>query len=506
MSNLALPTAAQVHATRQLIANRIREIESAQEQIRQHEAHIAALRSSIDGIHKAIAADEAYIAPVRRLPFEMLGEIIALVSTHPSASVQVLRHLGSVCRTWRHATLSTPKAWTQIHIYVPHDNDDTGRPRQALQTLQHVREWFERSGSCKKDVFLSGYAGKDQVFVPILEYVLSRCSEMRTFVPSVNLWDNAWAKHLSRPMPELRALDVSRVTLDKDLVSALARSSPHLSCLKVERSSADALVPLQHRLKSLRIEGITAGSLLCILRSGQGFSNLRALSGTLRVDHYSGPSSSTNTTSLSNLRILSLVVDDIAVPFLENLHMPRLESLALYRFASTIRPVTKKQVAEFLNFGANGDLPLRELRLTNFWISDADLLKLLKRTPELELLAILNGKTSDKVMDALSSKQPGKPARWLCPHLSRLCVISDPSSKSDKFRVSQEGIGALVTARLRANLHAPAVPPVARLTDVHLDVRDIVFGDALDGDSGWHFAPSHDKPRWWRDQSNSMDV
>ncbi|EJD52409.1 hypothetical protein AURDEDRAFT_24043, partial [Auricularia subglabra TFB-10046 SS5] len=105
------PTAVQVGVTRQRIASRLREIESAEEQIRRHESQIVALRSKIENIHEAIAADEAYIAPVRRLPFEVLGEVVTLVATDPHAPVQVLRDLASICQTWRKATLRTPKAW-----------------------------------------------------------------------------------------------------------------------------------------------------------------------------------------------------------------------------------------------------------------------------------------------------------------------------------------------------------------------------------------------------------
>ncbi|EJD52408.1 hypothetical protein AURDEDRAFT_111129 [Auricularia subglabra TFB-10046 SS5] len=203
--------------------------------------------------------------------------------------------------------------------------------------------------------------------------------------------------------------------------------------------------------------------------------------------------------------------------------MPRLESLAVSRESPSLHNVTKKQVAAFLQFDTDGDLPLRELRLCNFWVSDADLLKLLKRSPRLELLAIVNGKTSDKVIDALSAKQPGKPARWICPNLSRICIISDSSSKSDKFRVTGDGMGALVTARLRANLSTPrraAGPAVARLMNVRLDNYDVVFSNILDVDWAWkldeeaswrfnYIDPTHlmsRGPRWWHYQSQWEEI
>ncbi|EJD35995.1 hypothetical protein AURDEDRAFT_117184, partial [Auricularia subglabra TFB-10046 SS5] len=166
MSFSPLPTAAQVGAARQVIADQLREVESVTEQIRQHEAHISALRSKIGKIHEAIAANEAYIAPVRRLPFEVLGEVVTLVATDPHAPAQVLRDLASICQTWRKATLRTPRAWTKVDIQVPsgrlfrlgdddRDNHTRG-PREKLRTLRDVQEWYDRSGCCKKDVSVCG--------------------------------------------------------------------------------------------------------------------------------------------------------------------------------------------------------------------------------------------------------------------------------------------------------------------------------------------------------------
>ncbi|EJD52402.1 hypothetical protein AURDEDRAFT_120142 [Auricularia subglabra TFB-10046 SS5] len=477
MSSAPLPTAAQAGATRQLIANRHREIESAEEQIRQHESHISALRLKIDKMHDEIVAAEAYLAPVRRLPFEVLGEIVALLATDPHAPVQVLRHLASVCNTWRKATLRTPKAWTNVNIDIPSPrssrrDENAAGPRKTLQTLRDVQEWYDRSGCRKKDVTLCAESENDQV-VSILELVLSRSSELRTFVPSLYL-KGGLARHLSRPMPALQALDVSFVTLDQDVLSPLTRAS-RLSCLRMDRlPSADILVPLQTRLKSLEISEISAESFFCMLRAGTGLVNLQALCASVPIDHLAGSLSlDESVIPLPNLRTLFLEVEDITIPFLEMMQMPRLESLAVSRESST-RNATKKQ-------------------------------------------------TSDKVIDALSAKQPGKPARWICPNLSRICIISDSSSKSDKFRVTQDGMGALVTARLRANLSTPrraAGPAVVRLMDVRLDNHDAVFSSILSVDWTWkldeeesfgfdNIDPRHflcGEPRWWHCQSNWEEI
>ncbi|EJD35994.1 hypothetical protein AURDEDRAFT_174914 [Auricularia subglabra TFB-10046 SS5] len=177
-------------------------------------------------------------------------------------------------------------------------------------------------------------------------------------------------------------------------------------------------------------------------------------------------------------------------PVLEILNMPQLESLTLARRQHHKDQVTKKQVAALLHFHTTGNLPLREFRLSDLWISDADLLQIMKRSPRLELLAIVNGKTSDKFLTQSSTKR-GRPARWICPNLSRVCIMTDHSSKSDKFKVSKEGMGAFVAARLRVNQASSTrggAPSVSRLMNVRLDEDDIIFDNILNVDWAW----SHD--------------
>ncbi|EJD52400.1 hypothetical protein AURDEDRAFT_55710, partial [Auricularia subglabra TFB-10046 SS5] len=111
MSYAPLPTTAQVGLTLELISSKHRKIAAAERQIQEYEARIAALRSEISTIQNDIASTEAYLAPVRRLPIDILGEIVTICATDPDASVQVLRALASISRKWREATLRTPKAW-----------------------------------------------------------------------------------------------------------------------------------------------------------------------------------------------------------------------------------------------------------------------------------------------------------------------------------------------------------------------------------------------------------
>ncbi|KZV83159.1 hypothetical protein EXIGLDRAFT_626069, partial [Exidia glandulosa HHB12029] len=107
MSYAPLPTAKELASTRARIAAQRVEIEGL-------EAQAARLREKANAVRHEMAANEAYIAPIRRLPFDVLAQIFVLCATALGASPQVLRTLSSVCRKWRDVTLATPRAWSKV--------------------------------------------------------------------------------------------------------------------------------------------------------------------------------------------------------------------------------------------------------------------------------------------------------------------------------------------------------------------------------------------------------
>ncbi|KIM29287.1 hypothetical protein M408DRAFT_121946 [Serendipita vermifera MAFF 305830] len=119
----ALPSQSEIEHTREAIQQLQNAIQDILEQAR--------LR--IVPLEKEIAARQGWIAPVRKLPVEILTEIF-LYSRAVSELSPVT--ISEVCRLWRRVILATPQAWTLIYLRTEeHDRDDT----------QYLTTFIERS-------------------------------------------------------------------------------------------------------------------------------------------------------------------------------------------------------------------------------------------------------------------------------------------------------------------------------------------------------------------------
>lgn len=72
-------------------------------------------RQRISALKEGIAIRRAWIAPIRKLPVEILSEIFVHCRT---VSWLAPVKISEVCRLWRQVVLSTPRAWTSIHFRV----------------------------------------------------------------------------------------------------------------------------------------------------------------------------------------------------------------------------------------------------------------------------------------------------------------------------------------------------------------------------------------------------
>ena len=120
-------------------------------------------------IQKRIDDHNVILAPVRRLPLDVLHEIFFhCLPTHrnpimKSSESPIL--LTRICHSWRAVALSSPRIWSKIHIPLPGDpSSSTGygiiteettlssRRQRYSDLLQLrcdvVREWLSRSGTC----------------------------------------------------------------------------------------------------------------------------------------------------------------------------------------------------------------------------------------------------------------------------------------------------------------------------------------------------------------------
>ncbi|KAJ7592507.1 hypothetical protein C8J56DRAFT_478812 [Mycena floridula] len=96
-----------------------------------------------------VASYKAILAPIRRLPSEVLQEIFVSClppgkAVAPSTTVAPLL-LGRISRSWRELALSTPPLWASIHVVFP--TDDESESFSVQQLYHEVEGWITRSGT-----------------------------------------------------------------------------------------------------------------------------------------------------------------------------------------------------------------------------------------------------------------------------------------------------------------------------------------------------------------------
>ena len=99
-----------------------------------HEATINSLEDQRDELEAKISKAQAYLAPVRKLPDELLSEVFVIIWC--AGDKKCGWKLASVCRLWRRVALSLPKIWSAIHL----------KTTTAACPAEIIRLWLERSG------------------------------------------------------------------------------------------------------------------------------------------------------------------------------------------------------------------------------------------------------------------------------------------------------------------------------------------------------------------------
>ncbi|KZW02255.1 hypothetical protein EXIGLDRAFT_829454 [Exidia glandulosa HHB12029] len=470
MSYLPLPTAVETQTTRALITARHEEIRAVELEIQEFEREIQSRAEKIALIRDDIAQKESFIAPVRRLPFDVLAEIVVASASDHATSVHALRTLSSLCRTWRDATLRTPRAWTKItfiHPFLGSVEPDVAR--SALSTLRDVRLWLLRSGTCPADAIFELFRMRDAAKEnEIFDIVYANASRLRSLTISTEVprADVALVKKaLAQPMPLLEHLGVDSYVGRLDAASRgtiLWTHLPRLSSVALHFDLDHLPDAVRGQLRDLRIVQADP-SILNELRTEGRYSLLQSLRITSLPTLGALPS---RPVELAGLRVLYLDLDTIRAgpSFMRSITVPKLERLALRLSHTHIIDMTKKEAASMLDSVFKLSPPLRELRLQGISLSDVELHKALCHLPLLEGLVMLDVKTSDKLSDALS--EPRRRGGWICPRLTHLCIGNAVATYGHKYSVSRVGMEKLVQARSLAG-------DVATLRHVRLDTSEL---------------------------------
>jgi hypothetical protein len=158
-------------------------------------------------------------APIRRLPFEILGNIFV----NCLEGTFILPHindapllLGRVCRAWRLVTISTPLLWTSVLVQLP--------PKTTSASLQlGLHCWLLRSGALPLTIRIDSHPvyGLPSDFFDIFSLSFTRWHNLKLHIPSEYLphllqHSESWGSRLTR-------LTLSSDTSINDYLDILSR-------------------------------------------------------------------------------------------------------------------------------------------------------------------------------------------------------------------------------------------------------------------------------------------
>ncbi|KAJ7153890.1 hypothetical protein C8R43DRAFT_1235295 [Mycena crocata] len=126
---------------------------SLSDELARLEALIRDLSSQRDKVQESIELQRALIAPIRRLPDDVLRELfLACLPTHRNAAMSPVEPpllLCRICSVWRALALATPMLWASLHTHI-----DFILPRE--DRAHAVAQWVGRSAACPLSLSMSG--------------------------------------------------------------------------------------------------------------------------------------------------------------------------------------------------------------------------------------------------------------------------------------------------------------------------------------------------------------
>ncbi|KAL1711006.1 hypothetical protein EV121DRAFT_274987 [Schizophyllum commune] len=124
-------------------------------------SQLSKLQAQIDAVRLQAAVNRSVLAPIRRLPQELLADIFLRVAADTwtqSPSGRMRLQVSEVCHTWRLTALATPALWANIH-FQPQNEADPSLWAEAIQ------RWFQRSQNMPMRLFMD----IDRYYTPFTE-------------------------------------------------------------------------------------------------------------------------------------------------------------------------------------------------------------------------------------------------------------------------------------------------------------------------------------------------
>ncbi|KAK6996980.1 hypothetical protein R3P38DRAFT_3407135 [Favolaschia claudopus] len=211
--------------------------------IQEIDTEIAELHNAIDvlltekaTLRSYIQAHRTLVAPIRRIPPEILSEIFEACLPNERncvmSSAEAPMLLGRVCSSWRTLSLSTPSLWCRLHIVEPMLNTDALaahiiREQMYARRVEAARAWLERSCQCPLSISLTGSDRRATANTPQSS---GTAGILQALIPFASRWENISlrASHAALEcLSNLSEQDVPLLTrLHIDRVGSSSRPAP----------------------------------------------------------------------------------------------------------------------------------------------------------------------------------------------------------------------------------------------------------------------------------------
>ncbi|KAK0434425.1 hypothetical protein EV421DRAFT_1335560 [Armillaria borealis] len=408
---------ADVHAEsmRQTLAGLIPKLDKYDAEIRELEETLAYLKHRRTDLAHSISVYKTYLAPIRRLPVELLCKFFLEASavgdrfpigndireTFQSHSQTSLR-IASVCSYWRSVSLSFPPLWSVM--FIDADDDNLSRSTRELLSLYQRR-------SCTKPIHIGisaqpcGHRSDD---IPILPYmslktIFSPSSSLLNFSSCCSLiFDMRLASpsDLALPSPgfvSLERLDLVGFVNDSDInntttLSSLFHDAPQLRELHLHDTWSTTFPDVGidcSAIRTLWLEQYEYDTQWDeIVRILGNFPSLDVL-----VFYCGWFKNITTTVTIPGVRVLRICAgDEIPVRLLHVLMLPDLRCLEIFDDEKSDGPIIIAPeeidviVASFVRSSF-----INELRFDKVVIRDVDLIRILESVPKLTKVALVEG-------------------------------------------------------------------------------------------------------------------
>ncbi|KAJ7154901.1 hypothetical protein C8R43DRAFT_949866 [Mycena crocata] len=462
-----------------------------------------------DEIWESIELKQALIAPVRRIPDDVVQDIfLACLPTHQNAVMsknEAPLLLGRICSAWRALALATPRIWASLHIHLAFSI-------QREERMRAITEWLERSAACPLSLSISGaspgpphfefYPSDSDVATPaLLLDILARAAPR---------WHDMSLSHLSSPC--FHAFhDVSAPLLR----TVRVRNAPDVSrCFQMFASPTVRTLELEVTLNS--------GHTSLLLPS---LSHITHLS----IAHYGGPWGPYGIPydlalgilhNLTQLVSLKMTISDLWLPD-GNTFLPILQSLdvrgapsvipplleylimpMLLHLAADSRVIGRPTASQWTNFCEHSP-QVRSLELSLVNLTRDTLRQLLQGLPLLVNLVIFDshGWDSDVVPDAdyVLTVLAEPAATNVCPSLRTLeirhCVHMTGETLIHFLQARVDAVGNFHLQIFLDGSNNSAIPDVGRFREQGLDITIIEsLSMAPVPSTAWTGLPS--EPEW----------